>query len=239
MELQFQPLGDLGIQILFSQVISPEVNQMIRAFMLALDQEKIKGIVEMVPTYTAISIYYNPTKFRYYELVQRLEGVYKKLNNVELPPARLVKIPVLYGGEGGPDLTYVAEYHQMTVDEVIKLHTSRSYLVYMIGFTPGFPYLGGLPDELATPRLTNPRKKISGGSVGIGGKQTGIYSIDAPGGWQIIGHTPVKLYDPKRDELVLLKAGDYLKFDTVDKSEYLEIKNMIAEGEGWSEITQI
>ncbi|AZR72087.1 allophanate hydrolase [Anoxybacter fermentans] len=228
MKIDFKPLGDRGIRIGFPQVISPEVNRMIRAIVFMLTKEQIHGILELVPTYAAISVYYEPKLIRYGDMKRKLEEIIEGLDQVKLPPARLVEIPVLYGGEKGPDLDYVAEYHGLTVDEVVKLHTSRPYLVYMIGFTPGFPYLGGLPEKLATPRLNNPRPKIPAGSVGIGGSQTGIYSIDAPGGWRIIGHTPVRLYDPDKEEPVLLKAGDYLQFKAVDKEEYLRIKEMIS-----------
>lgn len=228
MQLDFQPLGDGGIRIGFPQQIIPEVNQEIRTFAFLLEQEELEGVVEWVPTYTAISIYYDPKVFRYNEMVEQLQKIHQRLGEINLPPSRLVEIPVLYGGDGGPDLAYVAEYHNISTDEVISLHTSRSYLVYMLGFTPGFPYLGGMSEELATPRLTNPRSKIPGGSVGIGGSQTGIYSIDAPGGWQIIGHTPVPLYDITKEEPVFLRAGDYLQFIVINEDEYQRIKEEVA-----------
>lgn len=237
--IEFHPLGDRGIRVGFPQVISPEVNRSIRAFAYALEVAKIPGILELVPTYAALSIFYEPKVIRYREMVERLKAVQENLENVQLPPARLVEIPVLYGGEEGPDLQYVAEYHRLTVNEVINLHTAKPYLVYMIGFTPGFPYLGGLSEFLATPRLSNPRTRIAGGSVGIGGSQTGIYSIDAPGGWQIIGHTPVKLYDPTQTEPVLLRAGDYVQFVPVERDEYLQIGEKIKRGEYQPRIRQM
>lgn len=223
MKLDFQPLGDQGIRIGFPQVIAPEVNQMIQAFSFALKAEKVPGIREIVPTYAALSIYYEPKQIRYAELLAYLQKVHETIGHVTLPAARRIEIPTVYGGEKGPDLHYVAAYHQLTEEEVVQLHTTPSYLVYMIGFTPGFPYLGGLPEQLVTPRLSQPRTRIPGGSVGIGGNQTGIYSMDAPGGWQILGHTPVKLYDPSRAEPMLLRAGDYLQFVSVSDEEYQEI----------------
>ncbi len=231
MEISFEPLGDRGVRIGFPEIISPEVNREIRAFAYALEKEEIIGIVEIVPTYVAISVYYEPKDICYRELLSRLEMIKEKLQVVELPTARLIEIPVLYGGQGGPDLNYVAEAHELTVEQVIDLHTSRPYLVYMLGFAPGFPYLGGLSEAIATPRLTNPRPKIPGGSVGIGGMQTGIYPLDAPGGWQIIGHTPVKMYDPQRAEPVFLRAGDYLQFVAIQSEVYQQIRVRVERGE--------
>lgn len=226
--LTFQPLGDHGLRIGFTETISPEVNQQIRAFVYALKSEEIPGIIDLVPTYTAINLYYDPIFIRYQELIEKLSDLSPKTRVLDLPPTRLVKIPVLYDVEVGPDLQYVANYHQLTVKEVIKIYTAQPYLVYMLGFSPGFPYLGGLPAELVTPRLTNPRPKIKGGSVGIGGQQTGVYPEDAPGGWRIIGHTPVKLYDPRRTQPVLLEAGDYLHFYSVSATEYQKITDQVA-----------
>lgn len=227
MILDFQPLGDRGIRVGFPPIISPEVNWAIRAFVFAVEREEIPGILEMVPTYAAVSIFYEPGILNYAEMVQELKNVQNLLEGIDLPPARLIEIPVLYGGGAGPDLPFVAGYHQLNETEVVKIHTSRPYLVYMIGFTPGFPYLGGLSERIATPRLANPRTKIPGGSVGIGGSQTGIYSIDAPGGWQIIGHTPVKLYDSAKADPVFLRAGDYLQFFAVEVDEYQTVRELV------------
>lgn len=230
MNLSYQPLGDTGVRVGFGELISPEVSGAIRAMFFALKRAQVPGIREMVPTYTALSIYYDPQMIFYGEMVEHLQQLETELATITLPPARVVEIPVLYGGEVGPDLAFVAEYHGLTLEEAVRLHTARPYLVYMIGFTPGFPYLGGLPETLATPRLERPRTKIRGGSVGIGGSQTGIYSIDAPGGWRIIGHTPLKLYDVGRAEPVLLKAGDYLQFTAVDAEEYQTIYEQVERG---------
>ena len=130
----------------------------------------------------------------------------------------------------GPDLEFVAEHNHMTPDEVIRLHTSEEYLIYMLGFIAGFPYLGGMNKKIATPRLKSPRVKIEGGSVGIAGEQTGIYPVASPGGWQLIGRTPVKLYDADREKPVLLEAGQYIKFRPVTEEEYKEIEEQAAAG---------
>ena len=231
MEIDFQPLGDKGVRVGFKEeIISPEVNKVVRTFHFALEQEEIPGVEDIVPTYTSLTIYYRPDIISYGEMVNRLKRIENKLGQIRLPQSRLIEIPVLYNQEKGPDLSYVAQYNNLDIEEVIRLHTKEPYLVYMLGFTPGFPYLGGLVEELTTPRLENPRSKIAGGSVGIGGSQTGIYSVEAPGGWRIIGHTPVKLYDSHRKDPVLLKAGDYLKFKSVEKEEYEDIKKEVKKG---------
>ena len=138
--------------------------------------------------------------------------------------------PVLYGGEMGPDLEFVAQNAGKTVEEVIAIHSSTEYLIYMLGFTPGFTYLGGMSEEIATPRLATPRVKIPGGSVGIAGAQTGVYPIDSPGGWQLIGRTPVRMYDPDRAEPILPQAGQYIKFYPIDQAEFDRIAALEANG---------
>ena len=136
----------------------------------------------------------------------------------------MLEIPVLYGGEEmGPDLKFVAEHAGKTEEDVIKIHTSTEYLIYMLGFTPGFTYLGGMSDEIATPRLKTPRVKIPAGSVGIAGSQTGVYPIDSPGGWQLIGRTPVRMYDAGRATPILPQAGQYIKFYAIDQAEFDKI----------------
>ena len=134
------------------------------------------------------------------------------------------------GGGCGPDLEFVAHHNLIYVEEVIKIHSEKEYFIYMLGFLPGFIYLGGMSDKIATPRLEKPRLKVSGGSVGIAEKQTGIYPIESPGGWQIIGRTPIKLYDPKRSFPFLLKSGDYVKFYPINEEQFKEIKKKAEEG---------
>ena len=143
---------------------------------------------------------------------------------------KIFEIPTTYGGEYGPDIEFVAQHNNLTIEEVIDIHTSTNYLIYMLGFTPGFTYLGGLDKRIETPRLENPRTKIPAGSTGIAGKQTGIYPIESPGGWQLIGRTPVKLYDPFNDPPVILSAGDYVRFVRIDEEEFLRIKNEVEKG---------
>jgi len=220
---RFLPAGDLGLLVEFGDKIDPEINQKVRKIFLTLEKVAIDGITEAVPTYRSILIFYDPSKISFGQLQQEILNIDQKLEEVTIPPPETIEIPVLYGGEYGPDLDFVAQHNGLTPEEVIEIHTSGTYLIYMIGFTPGFPFLGGLSERLFTPRLKTPRAVVPAGSVGIANNQTGIYPIDSPGGWQLIGRTPIKLYDPKRENPILLKAGNYLKFKRITEAEYEEI----------------
>jgi len=204
--------GDKALVIEFGDSIEKGINSKIRGLTLAIEREAISGIIETIPTYRSLMVIYEPLILELEVLINKIKAIEGKMGEMELPSAKVIEIPTLYGGEYGPDLEFVAEHNNISLEEVIKLHTSTEYLIYMIGFTPGFPYLGGMDDKIAAPRLQTPRTKIPVGSVGIAGKQTGIYPIESPGGWQLIGRTPVKLYDPYRKDPVLLNAGDYIKF---------------------------
>ncbi|MEG2984683.1 MAG: 5-oxoprolinase subunit PxpB, partial [Peptostreptococcaceae bacterium] len=154
--------------------------------------------------------------------IKKLE---KKIKTTDKLEKNIVEIPVLYGGEFGPDIETVARHNNLSVEEVMDIHSKGEYLVYMLGFTPGFTYLGGMDNKIETPRLEIPRVKIPAGSVGIAGKQTGVYPIDSPGGWQLIGRTPIKLYDINKERPILLSAGDYVKFVPINKAEYEKMLN--------------
>lgn len=219
-DVKFLLTGDTSLTVEFGNEISESINSCIRAFGIALSDSGIPGIIETVPTYRSITVHYDPEQIRYEALVAQLKGLLDKLDQIEIPPSQVLEIPVLYGGEMGPDLDFVAQNAGMTPEEVIKLHTSTEYLIYMLGFTPGFTYLGGMDERIATPRLKTPRVKIPAGSVGIAGSQTGVYPIDSPGGWQLIGQTPVHMYDADRAEPILPKAGQYIKFYAIDQAEY-------------------
>ena len=219
--------GDKALNMEFGNSISEEINNKIRSMTEAIGRIDIKGIVELVPTYRSLMIHYDPFKTSYQELEERLRELENNLENIELPAPEVIEIPTLYGGDYGPDIENVSKHNNLSIEEVIDIHTSNEYLIYMLGFTPGFPYLGGMDTRIATPRLGTPRTKISGGSVGIAGSQTGIYPIDSPGGWQLIGNTPLPLYDPQRDNPILLKSGNYIKFKSIDEKEYIEIKEKL------------
>lgn len=224
------PVGDKALLIEFGKEISPEINSQVRTLFLIVQKEGISGVVECVPTYRSLTIYYDP-------LTITLEGLKKKIGKFEgglsqfdLPKPEIYRIPVLYGDKMGPDLEFVANHNNLTEEKVIEIHSSRKYLIYMIGFTPGFPYLGGMSEEIATPRLEEPRTKIPAGSVGIAGDQTGIYPTESPGGWRVIGKTPVKLYTPDQDPPVLLKMGNYIQFFPISEDEYDEIERKVDKG---------
>lgn len=226
-DVRYLVSGDCGLCVEFGNEISPDINKKIRAFKIAVEKSDIEGIVETIPTYRSLLVQYRPEKIRFKELKERFEGLMGSLDNIEIPPPTVIEIPVLYGGEMGPDLETVAEHSHKTPEEVIRIHTSEEYLIYMLGFIAGFPYLGGMSREIATPRLKSPRVKIEGGSVGIAGEQTGIYPVASPGGWQLIGRTPLKLYDAEREKPVLLESGQYIRFRAVTEAEYEQIEKAV------------
>lgn len=219
-DVRFLTTGDTSLCVEFGNEISPTLNTKIRAFNIALSGSGIPGIVETVPTYRSLMIHYDPEVIRYAPLLDRLRSLLDQLDRVSVPPSEVLEIPVLYGGDVGPDLDFVARHNSKTPEEVVKIHTSAEYLIYMLGFTPGFTYLGGMSQEIAAPRLKNPRVKIPAGSVGIAGSQTGVYPIDSPGGWQLIGRTPVRMYDPEREPPILPQAGQYIRFYPIDRAEF-------------------
>lgn len=225
MKTRYLLSGDKAVVAEFGNEISEDINKKVISFMRAIEISNLKGIVtEMVPTYRSLMISYNPLKIDFDSLIERLKKIENNLESIELPKPKIHEIPVCYDKVFGIDIENVASHNNLTVDDVIKIHTSRDYLIYMLGFTPGFPYLGGMDERIATPRLEVPRTKIYSGSVGIAGSQTGVYPIDSPGGWQIIGRTPLKLYDENREEQILLRAGDFIKFVPITLDEFIEIE---------------
>lgn len=230
-ETKFVPAGDKSLVIEFGNSISPEINAKIRNMVNALDESDLASISEVIPTYRSILIIYDPLLVQYEELINILKDMEKSLGKVDQGEAQIIELPTVYGGEYGPDIEFVAKHNNLTIEEVINIHSSTDYLLYMLGFTPGFGYLGGMSEKIETPRLQTPRTKIPAGSTGIAGKQTGIYPIDSPGGWQLIGRTPVKLYDPLSEPPVLLNAGDYVRFVPVNEEEYLRILNLVNKDE--------
>ena len=224
------PEGDSGLLIQFEQVISPAINQRIAAIVKLIRAQQISGIIDMIPTYCSLLINYNPQAISYKELHHRIESIVKMDTKTESITKKVYEIPTCYGGKYGPDLKNIAEHAGLSEEEVIRIHSSSDYLIYMLGFLPGFTYLGGLDERIHTPRLANPRVLIPAGSVGIGGSQTGIYPVDSPGGWQLMGMTPVKTYDPNRAEPILVQAGDYIRFVPVSEEEYLAIEKQVADG---------
>ena len=229
-EVKISTAGDSALLIEFGQEISTEINARITAFVHLLKAQRIEGVQDMIPAFTSLLINYDPRVVNYKTLTKRLQKLLKLDVNEETSTSRVFEIPVCYGGEYGPDIENIAKNAGLTEEEVIKIHSSKDYLIYMLGFLPGFSYLGGLDERIHTPRLANPRIRIPAGSVGIGGSQTGIYRLDSPGGWQLLGLTPVKTYDPERENPILFEAGDYIRFVPVSEEEYLKIKEQVENG---------
>lgn len=228
---RYLPAGDKSLVVEFGNEISKVINRKIRGMMIVLGDQKIRGIAELVPTYRSLTVYYDPLVITFNELCGIISDAEKNLSTLVLPSPQVVEIPTIYGGDFGPDLEFVAQHNKLSVDEVIRIHTSTDYLIYMLGFTPGFTYLGGMSEKISTPRLKTPRTKIPKGSVGIAGNQTGMYPIDSPGGWQLIGRTPLPLYDPSQEIPVMLRAGDYVRFIPIDAAQYNLLESQISAGE--------
>lgn len=205
--------GETGLVVEFANRIDPAINDQVHALSCAIEDDPIVGVIETVPTYRSLLVVYDPLLVGFEELVEQVAGrVRKSRETTARRPGRVVSVPTLYGGENGPDIEFVAEHNGISVAEVIAIHSSAEYIVYMIGFTPGFPYLGGMSARIAASRLDTPRIRIPAGSVGIAGAQTGIYPVDSPGGWRLIGRTLLRLYDPNSDDPVLLRPGDRVRF---------------------------
>jgi TIGR00370 family protein len=224
--------GDSALVIEFGNEISVDINKKIRKMMDDIKKENIDGIVELVPTYCSLLINYDVLKIDYNTLVEKLKTfLNNNLETAEGEEVTLIEIPTLYNDEVGPDLSYVAEHNKISKEEVIKIHTGTDYLVYMLGFMPGFTYLGGMSEKIATPRLESPRLQIYPGSVGIAGKQTGMYPSMSPGGWRIIGRTPLKLYNPDSDTPVYISSGDYVRYVSISEEEYNDILKKVENNE--------
>ncbi|MCP1424381.1 inhibitor of KinA [Paenibacillus xylanexedens] len=218
------PLGEAAVIIQCGDQLSDAVQRRVMSVCALLEKSTLPAMIEWVPSYTSVTLFYNPFISSYPQLCKiLLQQLNQMKESVQLKP-RTVTIPVCYGGEWGPDLDYVASEHGLTPEDVIAIHTSGEYLVHMIGFAPGFPYLGGLSEQIATPRRATPRLRVEAGTVGIGGKQTGIYPVDTPGGWQCIGRTPLRLFRPEENVPSLLAAGDRVRFKQITMQDYLALK---------------
>ncbi len=225
--IKIVPAGDSSLLVAFEQKVDPEINRKITSVVRLIRDQHIEGIVDLIPSYCALLINYDPRIMSYEKLNKRIQGLMKMEVKSAAGAKRVFEIPVCYGGEFGPDLQTIADHAGMTPEEVIAIHTSCDYLIYMLGFLPGFCYLGGLDERIHTPRLAEPRIKIPAGSVGIGGSATGIYPLDSPGGWQLMGNTPVKTFDADREVPILLQAGDYIRFVPISEEEYAQIKAQV------------
>ncbi|MCA0988884.1 5-oxoprolinase subunit PxpB [Guptibacillus algicola] len=229
MNITFHPLGEAAVKLSYNEEVSPSLTSRIQAFCRELASINIDGITEWVPAYDSVTVYYEPWTHTYAELTEILEDI-TAVAIEESHKKMIVTIPTLYGGEYGPDLEDLAKQKRMQHEDIIKIHTNEDYLVNMIGFLPGFPYLSGLDERIAAPRLDNPRQKVPAGSVGIAEAQTGVYPLESPGGWNIIGRTPLQLFQPEKDESFLLNQGDYLRFRSVTEEEFEHILEEVEKG---------
>ena len=217
---KFLLMGDRSLLVELSAEISLEVNRRVRSLYYSLSHRKHCGIVELLPSYTSLLIVFDPLMVSFSALRTIVTYLFDNPAQTRVPEPKTVEIPVVYGGDFGPDLDWVADYHRLSPGDVIRHHSTTVYHVYMIGFTPGYPYMGEVPSEIVTPRRETPRTHVPRGSVGIAQKQTGIYPVESPGGWQIIGRTPLMLFDPNATPPTLLEAGDMVTFYPIKKEAF-------------------
>ena len=212
------PLGDAAVTVEFGNVITPDVNERALVFAQAVRGQEWEGVLDIVPAYASVAIHVDPLQLPISTLTERLYEVSSE-GKASLP-VKQHRIPVLYGGEWGPDLHDVAAFARRSLGDTIQLHHETLYRVYMLGFTPGFPYMGLVPASIAMPRLATPRTIVPAGSVGIAESQTGIYPTATPGGWRLVGRTPVSLYQPQSSEPFLFSPGDTVQFYPIDAEEF-------------------
>src|SRR5580658_8424456 len=204
--------------------ITMESNERVRRLLRMTELEPIAGVRNLHPAYCSLLIKFDAMLLRHEELKEIVSGYIDRMEKAALPEPRLVEIPVCYGGEFGPDLEEVARLHGITAARAIELHAATHYLVYFLGFAPGFAYLGELPEALVTPRLAAPRRSVPAGSVGIASSQTGVYPIATPGGWRLLGRTPVAMFRPERAEMSLLRIGDRVRFVPISPEKFAKLK---------------
>ena len=218
------PAGDSALVVEFEERIDPLVNARTVACADAVQAANLAGVRDVVPSYRSVAIYFDPLRTNYDALLSTLETQAAHPAPEAQASRKPIRIPVCYGGDFGPDLPQVAAFAKMTEDDVVRIHSSATYRVFMVGFVAGFAYMGIVDDRIAMPRHSTPRVRVPLGTVGIAGVQTGIYPAETPGGWQLIGRTPVKPFDASRAEPFLMKAGDAVEFYTITRSDFDELK---------------
>ncbi|CAG0947006.1 5-oxoprolinase subunit B [Anaerolineae bacterium] len=209
------PAGDAAILIEWADEIDDAINDRVHAFAAHLRAQNRAEIRDLIPAYASLLVCFDPQQISFAGLSAFLRSVLQSAPTSNAVDARAIEIPVAYGGKFGPDLEFVAQYAGVTQDEIVRLHTGIVYRVYLIGFAPGFAYLGSVPESIAAPRLETPRTRVPAGSIVIAGRQTGIYPMETPGGWRIIGRTALQMFDPHRDPPALLRPGDRVRFISV------------------------
>ena len=206
------PLGDSSVLIQLGDEIDLPINRRVHALTDLITDSSIKGVVEIVPAYSTLLVHYDPLVLSFAQMKNHLSALISQVQKTKPRKPRQVQIPIRYGGEYGPDLDFVASHCGLQVEDVVRIHSEKTYTVFMMGFTPGFPYMGKLDDGIVTPRMETPRTRVPAGTVAIAGSQTGIYPIDSPGGWRLIGRTSLRLFDPQSASPFLLSPGDQVRF---------------------------
>jgi KipI family sensor histidine kinase inhibitor len=222
---RFQPASDQSLLVYFGEKIALDSHQRVRQLLRLLELEPIPGVRNLSPAYCSLLLNFDVLKLSHDELETILRRYLGRLEDVRLPEPLRMEIPVSYGGEFGPDLDEVATICGITPAQVTELHSSVTYVVYFLGFVPGFAYLGELPDVLATSRLATPRRSVPPGSVGIAGKQTGVYPFATPGGWRLIGRTPIAMFRPDRNGMSLVSIGDLVRFTPISIAQFAALEN--------------
>jgi inhibitor of KinA len=222
---RFQSASDQSLVVYLGEAeISHDAHRRVTKLLRLLESEPVEGIRNLLPAYCSLLVKFDVLKLGQDELEQILRQYLDRLEEVRLPEPRQLEIPVCYGDEFGPDLNDVASMHRIPPSKVIELHGSADYVAYFLGFVPGFAYLGGLPDALATPRLATPRRNVPSGSVGIAGSQTAVYPLATPGGWRLIGRTPTAMFRPDRNNMSLLSIGDHVRFTPISREQFAALE---------------
>lgn len=229
-EMKIVPEGDRALTADFGNEIREDINDRVHLLAEWLQGQKIRGVEELLPTYRSLMVFYDPAQISFGELKERIEECRIQSGGESAGKRTILHVPCCYGGTFGPDLAGMEALTGLTAEEIIRIHSGTAYKIYMLGFLPGFVYLGGLDERIAVPRLESPRTRIPAGSVGIGGNQTGVYPLDSPGGWRLIGSTPLRFYDPDAADPILCRAGEYIRFDPVSPEEYGEIARAVRDG---------
>ena len=226
----FRNLGDSALLVVAGNSVSPQINSQVRGLITEIRKKDWPGIQEMVPSYSSLVIHFNPLVLSFSAIEGLICDVWDLAVSVEEKSVKIISVPILYGGNFGPDIDEVAELTGLSTEEVIEKHSGVNYLVYALGFSPGFPYLGGLDESLKCARLSSPRLNVPAGSVAIADLQTGIYPVASPGGWRIIGRTPIKIFDHLRNSPSIIDPGDFIKFEPLDDEKmYRDIENQVTE----------
>jgi len=222
--LDIQFASDRSLLIKVGDGISKENHEKVKRIFLLLDSANIEGVQSIHPAYNSVLITFDPCLIEPHKINHAIKTILENQDAVNVLPSRTINIPVCYEDEFAPDISIVANHNSLSVEDVIRIHSRKEYIVYFLGFSPGFPYLGDMPKEISTPRLATPRITVPEGSVAIGGDQTGIYPVSSPGGWNIIGRTPLKLFSPEKSNPTLLKLGDKIRFTPITKTEFVQFK---------------